>query len=282
MANILKLSGVAPADFGDVSGIAKGDISNINGYTLPSQNLLLDDYSGSAAGYSVRKLRSAYSGSAMRVRRTAAPFDEQDIGFDSNGDLDTSAIATFGGSDSLTVSVWYDQSGGSNNATQTTASYQFEIYDGSSVITENGKPILRGTLAYFPSVISTSNELWSFAVATNDSHQFSVLFWDISGSRSWNQSADTRTALSYANIGTPSSFKNGSAITALTQDDMYGYLEDQVLLTTGFNQSLTDLGFGLSYVWNCPSVQEIVLFSGAQSSNRAGIEANIMNYFSIT
>ena len=56
-------------------------------YTPP-----LDDYPNAAAAYSVRLLRTAYSGSALRVRRNAAPFDEQDIGFTSRGDLDEAAI----------------------------------------------------------------------------------------------------------------------------------------------------------------------------------------------
>jgi hypothetical protein len=55
---------------------------------------VLDDYTGAAAAYSLRKVRSAYTGSAVRVRRSSD--DElQDIGFDSNGDLDTTALTTF-------------------------------------------------------------------------------------------------------------------------------------------------------------------------------------------
>ena len=64
--------------------------------TAVSPDLLLDTYTGAAAAYSVRKLDKDYTGSCMRVRRSS---DEatQDIGFDSNGDLHTGAIATFEG-----------------------------------------------------------------------------------------------------------------------------------------------------------------------------------------
>ena len=55
---------------------------------------LLDTYTGAAAAYSVRKLSSTYSGSALRVRRSSDD-TEQDIGFDANGDLDTTALTTF-------------------------------------------------------------------------------------------------------------------------------------------------------------------------------------------
>jgi hypothetical protein len=105
-------------------------------------NLLLDDYPVASAGYSVRLLSNAYAGSAMRVRRAVAPFDETDIGFTAGGDLDEAAIVAFGGSDSLTVSVWYDQSGSSNDASQATATTQPQIYDGAAVITDNGKPAI--------------------------------------------------------------------------------------------------------------------------------------------
>lgn len=59
-------------------------------------NSIVDTLVGGNANalYGLRKLRSAYSGSAIRIRR---PSDntEQDIGFDSNGNLDMDALKTF-------------------------------------------------------------------------------------------------------------------------------------------------------------------------------------------
>jgi hypothetical protein len=103
---------------------------------------LLYDYPGAAAAYSVRSLNNN-AVKCMRVRRSVSPFDEQDIGFDSNGDLDTAAIAAFGGSDPLKLSAWYDQSGEQNDATQATAGEQPTIYDGSAVITSGTKPAIQ-------------------------------------------------------------------------------------------------------------------------------------------
>jgi len=54
---------------------------------------LLDVYSGAAAAYSLRKLRTAYTGSAIQVRR-ASDNSTQDIGIVDN-ELDTSALTTF-------------------------------------------------------------------------------------------------------------------------------------------------------------------------------------------
>ena len=48
---------------------------------------LLDLYPSAAAAYSVRKLRAAYTGNAIRVRRSSDN-TEQNIGFDATGNLD--------------------------------------------------------------------------------------------------------------------------------------------------------------------------------------------------
>ncbi len=60
--------------------------------------LLLDLYPNASAAYSLRKLRNAYSGSAIKVRRSSDNA-EQDIGFDVNGYLDTTALLSFVGVD---------------------------------------------------------------------------------------------------------------------------------------------------------------------------------------
>ena len=105
--------------------------------------LLLDTYSGAAAAYSLRLLRSAYTGNAIRVRR-ASDNTEQDIGFVDN-ELDTSALTTFcSGTDGF-VETWYDQSGNGYDATQGTASNQPQIVSSGSVLTENGKPCVNFT-----------------------------------------------------------------------------------------------------------------------------------------
>ena len=110
----------------------------------PSFTGILDTYSGATAAYSLRLLRSGYSGSAIRVRR-ADDNAEQDIGF-RNNELDTSTLAAFSLGSDCFITTWYEQSGasGAANLTQSTASNQPKIYDGatSSVVLENGKPTI--------------------------------------------------------------------------------------------------------------------------------------------
>jgi len=102
---------------------------------------ILDTYTDAAAAYSVRLLRSAYTGSAIRVRRSSDN-TEQDIGFTALGNLDESALTTFVGANNGFVTTWYDQSGNGRNATQSTAANQPRIVNAGTVEKTNGKPSL--------------------------------------------------------------------------------------------------------------------------------------------
>jgi len=102
---------------------------------------LLDEVTGATSAYSVcRKLRTAYSGSALRVRRSSDNA-EQDIGFVDNI-LDTSSLLTFVGANDGFVTTIYDQQA-SNNRTQGTAAFQPKIVTSGSLETLNGKPCIK-------------------------------------------------------------------------------------------------------------------------------------------
>ncbi|MFY7884790.1 MAG: Ig-like domain-containing protein, partial [Dolichospermum sp.] len=88
-----------------------------------------------AAG--LHKLRTAYAGSAIRIRRGSDNV-EQDFGFVAD-DLDTAAIRTFLGAATGYVRTLYDQSGLNNHLTQTNNSLQ-PLFVFNSL---NGKPTIR-------------------------------------------------------------------------------------------------------------------------------------------
>jgi len=114
--------------------------ANYRPYAVAAQNLLLDDYSGAAAAYSLRKLDKDYTGSAIRVRRSNDNA-EQDIGFTSSGDLDTASLKTFTGANSGFVTTWYSQGDSTAvNFTQTTAASQPRIVNAGTVERRSGKP----------------------------------------------------------------------------------------------------------------------------------------------
>lgn len=128
---------------------------------LGPQPLLLDDYPGAAAAYSLRKLRTDYTGAAIRVRESATN-TEADIGFTSSGELDTTALLAHTGANDGFVTTWYDQAG-SNNATQSTAANQPQIVSGGSVILENGKTSIQFIRASNTRLtVSSSQSLFTF------------------------------------------------------------------------------------------------------------------------
>lgn len=99
----------------------------------------LDLIGASATGaWGFRRLRTAYAGQCIRIRRSSDS-TEQDIGFSGNL-LDTAAITSFVGSNSAFVVTLYDQSGNARNLTQATASAQPRIVNAGTLDTLNGLP----------------------------------------------------------------------------------------------------------------------------------------------
>jgi hypothetical protein len=99
--------------------------------------LVLDSLSAGAA-YSTRKLRTAYAGAAIRVRRSSDNV-EADIGFSGNS-LDTAALTAHVGASSGFVVTWYDQSGNARNVTQATTTSQPRIVNAGTIEVQNTKP----------------------------------------------------------------------------------------------------------------------------------------------
>ena len=178
------------------SGIVRGFVSG-------GGSFLLDQFSGSGAAYSTRRIASSTT-VLMRVRRDTAggtgDDDEADVAFDSNGELSLDSIisnasngvaattlgqfinvGTVGGTtytnpDSLsgtavcTVTSWYDQSPRGNNLEQASHSSQPIIHDGTSnqdLEKENGKVCLELGTTKKMSVASVS---WSDVTARGDAY----------------------------------------------------------------------------------------------------------------
>ncbi len=126
-------------------------------------NDLLDTYPGASRAYSLRKLRNAYSGNCIKIRRSSDDA-EQDIGF-SSGVVDTASIISFVGANSAYVTTWYDQSTAAQNATQTTNANQPRIINSGTIDRVNGLPSLyfNGTFNFLVLAnVSTANGVdWS-------------------------------------------------------------------------------------------------------------------------
>jgi len=111
------------------------------------------------AAYGMRRLRSAYTGNCLRIRRNSDN-TESDFGFDGAGDLDTTAITAFLAATTGYVTTWYDQSGNGYNAVQTMAANQ-PLYSAAG-------PTFDGTNDYLATTMLAVIPDWSVIVRYSD------------------------------------------------------------------------------------------------------------------
>ena len=271
--------------------------SNTISVTTSAPSLLLDLYPSAAAAYSVRLLRSAYSGSAIRVRRSSDN-TEQNIGFTALGNLDTSSLTSFCGSGDGFVTTWYDQSGNANNATQTTAANQPQIVSSGSVINVNSKPSLLtdGTNDSFTitsiSTNSTNYTLFNVGkrsasgvkyvgMAGNTSPGQGHLFWTdnnyywqkgngylVSTSTSATANQQIMSAVDLQSTANNTQYLNGNVIAS--NYNSYSFIRnfDRLFQLEGTN-------------FSSGNTQEIILWLNDQTSNLSGINTNINTYYGI-
>ena len=248
--------------------------------------LLLDTYTGAAAAYSLRQLRTAYTGDAIRVRR-ASDNTEQDIGF-SAGEFDTTSLASFcSGTDGF-VKTWYDQSGNTNDATQTSTSNQPKIYDGTTgVTTEDGKPAIEFITASSTDLSSGG----SLSIGT----LFTVTKTSAGGRSTIVGGAGNvflRTDGTVIDLSAVSALEL-SGQTIGSYNLVYGLYNgvNSELGNRGGTVATGDAGDG-SYAdfhigsknnqnFAAGTMQEIIIYTSDESSNRTGIESNINTFYSI-
>lgn len=117
--------------------------------------------------YSLRKLRSGYAGSAIRVRRSSDN-TETDIGFTTANVLDTDTLLSFVNNVSAGngwITTWYDQgpaAPSATNLTQATATLQPICVSGGEVFYKNSKP----SILYFNQHLSnlTTNRFSTYPI----------------------------------------------------------------------------------------------------------------------
>jgi hypothetical protein len=276
-------------------------------------NLLLDQYSGAAGAYSLRKLRTAYTGSAIRVRRSNDN-TEQDIGFVGN-DLDTTSLKTFVGANSGLVTTWYDQSTNARNATQTTAANQPRIVNAGTIERIAGEPSIffdgsndnlradavssdfNGEDKSFSNFVisnktnnNTLGVVSSFGRSTNDNPIISFRFTnsavfefqirDDGGTLVFRSSTTTYSAntnylyTTITNGATVNLFINSVNRSPAVNSTNVGTLTLNTY-AIGALARTTVAGFYGGYV------SENIIYSLDQSSNRTGIETNINSYYGI-
>ena len=283
--------------------------TNINSYyrIYQQEALLLDYYPDAAAAYSLRKLRSGYTGAAIQVRRSSDSA-VQNIGFDSNGGLDTTALTTFVGTGNTGfVTTWYDQSGNNRNATQATQANQPVIVSGGTIISENNKPILRfdntnsnflnipnnftGNYANLSAVAkitnsSATNELAGPIIGSVGSANQFAIYYRTTG----NEEFGITTRLAFSNV-------SGIVLTKLhtytinTGDGIFKASLNNINIidstgttigfrTTGNPRIGSNVGGSLTnYLGGF--IQEVIVWTTNQFNNQTNISNNINSYYNI-
>jgi len=277
-----------------------------------------DTFGGVTAYYSLRKFTEAETLNAIRVRKEVSSVDEeQDMGFDANGDLDTSALlefATDADGGNVYVSIWYDQTGNGNDATNSTESEQPLIVSGGSVVTLDGYPCLDGDLGAGDTMLQALDVIDSvgdvaifstYALKTDGTTANQITF-EIGNGTSTHRIHDT---LGRGGAGTfgidirgTTNYDFGNA-TGVAVDDIY--LNSILSETNGFYingtqqtsnnavrsgstvDALTLFNRGGGAFPYKGKFFEFIFFASDQSANRGsmslgtGIEGNINTYFDI-
>lgn len=275
---------------------------------------LLDTYGGAAAAYSFRRLSSTYSGNLIEVRRSSDN-TIQDIGYDANGDLDTTALLAFVGAGDGFVRTWYDQSGNGNNAQQTTTTLQPRIVSSGTLETENGKTCIEFlttryfiidnlastfsgqanqiNLSWFTSLSAGANSskfFLSFSDNTNIAYLELLRTNGIAPIRSSVRADDLITTIDVISTANIQAQSLVSIIGLASDFDVY---KNGAFVINGANASIDSLNITQTkgrigniarsiggLIWGGNS-QEVIMYNSNQSANRTGIENNINDYYSI-
>jgi hypothetical protein len=259
---------------------------------------LLSTYTGASAAYSLRALNGSYQGPLVRVRR-ASDNKEANIYAMYEGQIDIFALQSFCSGTNGFVTTWYDQSGNGRNAIQATAGNQPQIVNGGTIITWLGKPAIdylgggtglqtssfssinasvfiaaqSATIGddYYIDGLSSNNRLGMYSTGTTEY----TLFTTDNGGGINITTVNKITPAGSANVLTfiknsnnLKLFDNSFNIANITVSS-----DPLTLLTIGsrfnFQDSYSDF------------YREIIVYPIDQTSNKTGIESNIMNYYNI-
>ena len=254
----------------------------------PSSSFLLDDYPNARTAISFRKLRSAYTGNCIRVRRSS---DSAllDIGFVNNV-LDTATLITFIGANSGFINIWYDQSTLGNNFIQNTSANQPAIILSGVLQLVNGKPAVNFNNTNSSLFVTTtfSGATNTFDVTITSDINF-VLYHGGSGGFNFiaaSTQSSTNTLVD-GNFAVVSSIYKNNVLQTLPVNRGQSYniisTNTQILLSYVFNliSNYTILNFsGYSGFEFVGFKQEFIMYNQS-TPNITGINSNINSFYTI-
>ena len=255
---------------------------------------LLDTYSGAAAAYSLRLLDSTYTGSAIRVRRSSDN-TEQDIGFNVFGELDTVSLSAFAGTSDAFVKVWYDQSGNSNDATQTDTAKQPKIVSSGVVeVDANGNKIAFFDTGSIFENIATFNTSPHTAFAVTQGTGVRTQLYGFGGNNAYlNYSLEHWNGSAFQTfIGDGSTYSDYPSNASWNSDthlvtSIYNGTTNSLYIDTALDRTDTETktSSGALSINSRGSramyLAELILYTSDKSSDRAGIESNLNTFYTL-
>jgi len=277
--------------------------------------LLLDAFPNASAAYSLRKLRSAYTGNCIEVRRSSDN-TTQNIGFVNNV-LDTASLLSFVGAGNGFVRTWYDQTGNNQNGVRTDTSFQPPIVSNGNLLLINNKPSISfpntgGVRFDLPDATYLNNQTQFFGISvTNPEGQggtvptifasFTVEGYKASLLYSFNQ-AQRFNVGGRRTSGDAYTGVNGSTNIINSQTLQIGHLNYSLGVASIWinNQGqVNNNNFLIGQMDNTSNItpdniggngdfqkfhgkmQEIVIYNTNQSNNVLGMQSNINSFYNI-
>lgn len=269
----------------------------------------MDIYPNATVAYSLRKLRSAYTGSAIIVRRSSDNA-EQDFGF-INNELDSASLLSFIGANNGPITTLKGQVN-TIDTTQVTAVNQPILVNAGTIITSGSKPAIQGGstlgLRTANQNLSAITDFWMFfvidvtnATTLQNIFETSTNFNNVNGAinvfiQSGVVNVGQKVSSGYSIKSYPIStgrklitvrFRTGQTATNASEVWING---NSVSGTVTFNNNSTALTSDQplhffaragSSVGFLGKYQLAVIYGSDQSSNRIGIESKINEMYGI-
>ena len=254
---------------------------------------LLADYPGAAAAYSLRNLIDTTT-NVVRVRRSLDNA-EQDF---TAAEITDGTLTTFTGANDGFVTVWYDQSGNSNNAVNSTATTQYKIVDSGVVYINNGKPAIynpntSGGNRFLEWTEFTTNTIIVVTKNITPVRLGNLLSRNYGGNSSTDRTIRRSTASPADDVWRVSTV-NPQDWFSISNGNWYS---NNILKTSDYTEANTELlfltntsvqtyspnriGDGGTNRADISAINELIIYPSDQSANRTGIETNINNEYTI-